>query len=208
MLPACPIVRPVGPKQIGWPRVFDDSLGFPGEGPLDVHRSSWSLSTVNVGSLKSSTFWKSNSDVITCVQETRVGRNNFRTASRDVAATGRTLFCGALLPGIIRADGHHTTMHGGTAVIAPDSITTPFSVDHDVSGLYALSFDSKRANAIWVQISHPSKSWCFRFTSSRALPTAPTPCGPITLCSIRFLRWLPNLVMFLLSSQGISRLTP
>ena len=136
----------------GWPQEFNASLGYPGEGPNAVPLS-WSISTLNVGSLKTSTFWKGSDDVVMCLQETRIGKNNFRKSSNDVAATGRTLFCGALLPGIIRADGHRATMHGGTAVIAPAEITAPFNPDSDSSGKYAKVFESKRVNAVWVQAS-------------------------------------------------------
>ena len=77
----------------GFPKDFDSLLGFPGEGPanpINMQRDTcWSLSTPNVGSLKTSSFWQSDEDVVYCLQETRIGRNNFRTSRLQVEATKR-----------------------------------------------------------------------------------------------------------------------
>ena len=79
--------------------------------------------------------------------ETRVGRNNIRTSQKQVQATNRTLFCGELLSGIIRSDGRHITMHGGTAIIAADSIARAFDPQEDSTKLFAEVLKTKRANA-------------------------------------------------------------
>ena len=112
----------------GWPRAFDASLGFPGEGPRHPFSKNWSISTMNIGSLKTSKLWKASDTDVTCLQETRIGKNNIRRATQDVKALNRTLFCGDLLAGIIRSDGAQTTMHGGTAIIASDVYTKPFKL--------------------------------------------------------------------------------
>ena len=77
----------------GFPNEFDSLLGFPGESPNNPNNlprdTCWSLSTANVGSLKTSSFWQSDEDVVYCLQETRIGRNNFRTSRLQVEATKR-----------------------------------------------------------------------------------------------------------------------
>ena len=104
---------------------------------------------------------KSSSDNVLCLQETRIGRNNIRSATRDVESIGRSLFPGELLSGIIRSDGHHTTMHGGTAVIACSELTRPCQPTEDVSGRYSDVFRSKRANACWSQVTPNTKVLIF-----------------------------------------------
>ena len=141
---------------------FDSTLGYPGEGPQSNHKL-WSLSTLNVGSLKTTNFWKGNDDQVYCLQETRIGRNNWKTSQAAVAATHKTLFSGDLLSGILRNDGHHITMHGGTAILASDVFARPFSVLDDASGKYQSLFASKRANACWIQATHSVKILVFSF---------------------------------------------
>ena len=121
--------------------------------PEKVHDQPFLRITMNIGSLKTSKLWKASDTDVTCLQETRIGKNNFRRATQDVKALHRTLFCGDLLAGIIRSDGAQTTMHGGTAIIASDVYTKPFRPDEDVSGTYAKVFATKRANACWVQVT-------------------------------------------------------
>lgn len=141
---------------------FDASLGFPGEGP-SCSTNLWSISTLNVGSLKTSNFWKANDDQVYCLQETRIGKNNWKTSQAAVAATNKTLFHGDLLAGILRNDGHHITMHGGTAILSSDVIARPFSVDEDASGMYKSLYSSKRANACWIQATPSIRVLVFSF---------------------------------------------
>lgn len=144
---------------------FDSTCGFPGEGPTKNHfilpQNRWSLSTANIGSLKTSSFWQSDEDNIYCLQETRIGKNNYRTSCQQVQATRHSLFCSELLSGIIRSDGRHITMHGGTAIIAPDSIARPFEPKDDATNLYKEIFKTKRINACWVQISSRVRALVF-----------------------------------------------
>lgn len=53
--------------------------------------------TANIGSLKKNTFWSTCGDGIICVQETRIGKNNVRSCSKDVEACGKKLYQGGLL---------------------------------------------------------------------------------------------------------------
>ena len=59
--------------------VFDATLGYPGEGH---HNQGMTFVSANIGSIMTDQTWKTwNADVV-CLQETRVGRNNFRSASK------------------------------------------------------------------------------------------------------------------------------
>ena len=116
---------------------------------------------MNVGSLKTSSHWRHTDDQVICLQETRIGRNNHRSAIKEVQSCGKSLFCGELLPGIIRTDGHHTTTHGGTAVIAAETLVSPFLYEQDQTGKYKAVFASKRANACWVQITRSMRALVF-----------------------------------------------
>ena len=132
-----------------------------------------SVVTANIGSLKKNNFWSTCGDDIICIQETRIGKNNFRTSCKQVQATQRSLFCGELLSGIIRADGRHITMHGGTAIIAPDSIARAFDPQDDATGLYREIFQTKRVNACWVQIFPKVRALVFSIYAKTGASASP-----------------------------------
>ena len=79
-------------------RAFDSTLGYPGEGPPQL----WSILSSNIGSFFKDDSWKGWSDTFVCLQETRIGRNNFRNATKAAGACGKNLFLGDLLPGLFR----------------------------------------------------------------------------------------------------------
>lgn len=108
---------------------------------------------MNVGSIKTSQMWRNTDDSIICLQETRVGRNNHRACAQEVAATGKHLFHGALLPGILRTDGHLTTTHGGTAILAPEITTRPFTQADDASNKFDSLVKTTRVCACWSQVT-------------------------------------------------------
>ena len=83
--------------------LFDSTRGFPGEGPPNLQ--SWSIRSANVGSLQANKSWKTWINDVIAVQESRIGRNNVRSAKFDVESTGRELFHGELLPGLITSHG-------------------------------------------------------------------------------------------------------
>ena len=161
----------------GFPREFDALKGFPGEGPGShtpwIDPPLWSLSTANIGSLKTSTFWQSDFDTVYCLQETRIGRNNFRTSLKQVQATNRSLFCGELLSGIIRSDGRHVTMHGGTAIVAPEAIARAFDPKDDLTNCYAEIFKSKRVNACWIQVTATIRALVFSVYAKTGASASP-----------------------------------
>ena len=131
---------------------FDCTLGFPGEGPCRSPKT-WSLVSANVGSLNSNVQWKTFDDHLLCLQETRVGKNNLRTAKCSVLATGRSFFPGALMPGFIQKNGSARLAHGGTAILGPSQLVEPFDGSRDHTGLYTKIFQTKRAHAVWVQVT-------------------------------------------------------
>ena len=129
--------------------LFDSTCGFPGEGP---DAQFWSLLSANVGSLHANKTWKTWDDDVLAVQETRLGRNNFRSARFDVESTGKGMFHGELLPGLITSHGIRRTPHGGVAILSPSQLTKPFDPKEDSTGHYHELFKSKRVVACWVQI--------------------------------------------------------
>ena len=138
---------------------FDSTLGYPGEGPTHCHP--WSIFSANIGSIKTATCWKTWDSAITCLQETRIGKNCINNAKHVVAQTGKSLFPGALLPGLFASNGVLRTPHGGVGIAAPAETTIPFSVKEDVSGKYERLFHTKRVQAVWVQITASLKALVF-----------------------------------------------
>ena len=140
-------------------RDFDSSLGFPGEGPCSSNL--WTLSSSNIGSLKTNLGWKHSVDNVQCLQETRIGCNNIRVSRKAVEETGLALHMCAPLKGMFRTDGQHTTMHGGTAILAAPELSFPFDFLEDHTGLYKQLFDNHRANACWIQVTPSQKALVF-----------------------------------------------
>ena len=67
-------------------------------------------------------------------------------------AKNKKLFPGELLPGLITSHGQEKITQGGTAIVAPEQTTWPFTVEEDCSQKYPRLFASKRVNACWVQV--------------------------------------------------------
>ena len=127
---------------------FDSTLGFPGEGPELT-----TLVSANIGSLNTNQLWKSWGADITCLQETRIGKNNVRTSTRNIEAVGLRPILGQLLPGLWHANGTTKTPCGGTAILGPDVAITPFEPKHDQTGLFDCLFQTKRFAAAWYQVT-------------------------------------------------------
>ena len=139
---------------------FDATLGFPGEAPWQPGPE-WSIVSYTVESLKD---WKTLDDSILCLQETRIGRNNLRSSKSVVSATGRSLYPGALLSGLITEQGSQRIPHGGTAVLGTEGLCKAFRKDQDMTLQYDSLFQSKRCNALWIQvIPIRSKCLCYCF---------------------------------------------
>ena len=88
---------------------FDQTCGFPGEGPVSENMN---FISCNVGSVHSNHDWKTWSTHVLCLQETRIGKNNKKSASYAFHDIGHQVSFGALLPGIIQNNGRtHTHTH-------------------------------------------------------------------------------------------------
>ena len=130
--------------------LFDSTLGYPGEGPPPTNMT---LVSANVGSVMTDVSWKSwNADVI-CLQETRVGKNNVRTATKTFQGVGFTPCFGELLPGLWSGSKSTKTPPGGTLIAGGSPYVLPFDPLLDVTGLYAKLYQTKRVVAAWVQVT-------------------------------------------------------
>ena len=148
-----------GTNPAWFPVFFDCTLGFPGEGPGFAGQPQLSIVTANIGSLKKNTFWSTCGDDVICVQETRVGKNNVRSCSKDVDACGKKLFHGGLLPGILQSNGVVKSGSGGTAILASSEFATPLSPS--VCTTYRSLYESKRVVAVWAQVAPKVKLLVF-----------------------------------------------
>ena len=138
---------------------FDSTRGYPGEGPADL----WTLFSHNTGSLRTTMQWQSSEDSVLCIQEPRIGRNNFRDASFRVKATGRSLFSSKLLPGLITTHGVSRTPHGGSAILAPPETTQAFDPQQDITGQYQALFNTTRVTAVWHQVTKHVRALIWSF---------------------------------------------
>ena len=80
-------------------------------------------------------------------------KNGIRNAKKTVETQGLQLFHGKLLPGLLSCHGVKRTPHGGVAILAPKDFGTEFDPNSDQSGLYLKILETKRAHAVWVQVS-------------------------------------------------------
>ena len=134
---------------------FDATLGFPGEGPTS---SLFSLVSANIGSVMSDTTWKTWSADCVCLQETRVGKNNIRSASKLFQTAGFTPCFGQLLPGLRYGNKSTKTPCGGALVAGGTAYTQAFERQQDVSGLFDPLFKTKRFAAAWIQVTPRKKA--------------------------------------------------
>ena len=129
---------------------FDATLGFPGEGPEPPLMS---LVSANIGSIATNPLWKTWDADIVCLQETRVGKNNHRSASKNFQTKGWTPCLGALLPCLWHKSGSSQTPCGGTLVAAPDSLIRFFHPSQDQTRLFDKLFRSRRVAVAWCQVT-------------------------------------------------------
>ena len=102
----CPFVAWFSP-------LFDSTLGYPGEGPGP---SNMTIVSANIGSVMTDVTWKTWSADVVCLQETRVGKNNVRTATKTFQGVGFTPCFGDLLPGLWSGSKSTKTPPGGTLI--------------------------------------------------------------------------------------------
>ena len=130
---------------------FDSTAGFPGEGP--DFSGLTSLVSANIGSIATNPLWKTWDADIVCLQETRVGKNNHRSAVKNFQTKGWNPCLGALLPCIWHKSGSSQTPCGGTLVAAPDSIIRGFQASQDHAGLFEKLHKTRRVAIAWCQVT-------------------------------------------------------
>ena len=139
-----------------WPFLgFDATLGFPGEGPTEDFMT---LVSANVGSVMTDTSWKTWQADVVCLQETRVGKNNHRSAMKIFQNVGYTPCFGDLLPGLWYNGKTTKTPCGGTMIAGGQALIQPFDQGHDATNLYAALFKTKRVAAAWIQVTPKKKA--------------------------------------------------
>ena len=135
---------------------FDDTLGFPGEGPSAVLPECMTFLSANIGSFRTNGSWKTWNADVCCLQETRIGKANLRSTQNSVKALGQRIVTSDPLPVKWHKSGSITPC-GGTAIIGPEALIQPFDPSHDHTGLYSLLFRTQRMNAAWVQVTPSCK---------------------------------------------------
>ena len=128
---------------------FDATCGYPGEGPV----GNMILRTANIGSVQTNHDWKSWGCDILCLQETRIGKNNLKSATHAIRDAGYQAVLGHILPGLLHKVGRIHTPCGGTGVLASKDFIKPFVAQDDHTGLFQSLFDTKRIVIAWIQIS-------------------------------------------------------
>ena len=134
-----------------WPSLFfDATLGFPGEGP---HEPLMTLVSANIGSVMTDHSWKTWDADVVCLQETRVGKNNQRSAAKIFQNVGFTPCFGEPLPGLWYNSKTTKTPCGGTLIAGGAALIQPFDPSHDSTTLFAALMKTKRFVASWVQVT-------------------------------------------------------
>ena len=141
---------------------FDQTLGFPGEGP-------WSLMSANIDAFHSHpdcVQW--DADVI-ALQETRLSCNNITDARHKSLEYNKDIFYGKLLTDKKNIKGIFKVPHGGTAFLAPSVSTRNFHQDDDVTGTWTKLQNTTRVSAIWHQVMPKLRVLVFSFYGQASL---------------------------------------
>ena len=123
-------------------REFDDTKGFPGEGP-------WTISTINVGSLEKHDEIYLREHNCVAIQETRITDANAKKCHFQAASHERDLSCGPHLGYL--PSGHPEW--GGVAIATDAGTSLPFTAKHDALGIWPSLWASARVCAQWVAAS-------------------------------------------------------
>ena len=148
-------------------KLFDSTLGFPGEGPkVD---STWSCVSANINSIRSHPHALQWEDDVICLQETRISKSNIGFFQNICKDSGRNIFHGQLLEEKRRCNGHFHTPHGGVACVAPTALARAFTSDDDSTGHWKMLQASSRITAVWVQVLPKIRCLIFSFYGQTAM---------------------------------------
>lgn len=117
--------------------------------------------TANIGSIQSNHEWKAWGSDIICLQETRIGKNNHRSATHAIRDAGYDVVLGQVLPGLLHKVGRLHTPCGGTAILGPPSQIKPFLASDDATGLFHTLLATKRVAIPWLQFAQKRKALVF-----------------------------------------------
>lgn len=136
---------------------FDQTLGFPGEGPK------WAMISANVDSFITNAnclHWEADTFLL---QEARIAESNMMDAQRKAGLCNLHVFCSEPLQKIRASNGNYRIPSGGTATCASREVTQLFHADADVSGEWAQLRSTARVTATWHQVSPTVKMLAFTF---------------------------------------------
>lgn len=143
---------------IAWQsRLFDCTLGYPGEGPR------WSIISANIDSFATNSSCLGWSADVLMLQEARIADSNFVDAKRKAALCNMDIFCSQPLQKQRASNGTFRVPSGGTATCAKADLTQLFDDKADVSGSWPLLRATARVTATWHQVSPSVKVLAFNF---------------------------------------------
>ena len=138
-------------------RIFDCTLGFPGEGPK------WAMISANVDSFITNVnclHWEADAFML---QEARIAHSNMLDAQRKAALCNFQVFCSQPLQKTKVSSGGYRIPSGGTATCANKELAKLFDAQDDVSGTWPLVCSTARVTATWHQVSSSVKMLAFNF---------------------------------------------
>ena len=129
---------------------FDDSLGFPGEGP----GACWTLCSANVDAVQTHPdclTW--NFDAVAALwQETRINQVNHQQVCFELNKINKTLCHGGLLIPKKTKANTFVTPHGGVALVGSKGFIRSFAAEDDATGLWNDLSSSFRITAARFQV--------------------------------------------------------
>ena len=140
-----------------WFLPFDQTLGFPGEGPK------WAIISANIDSFSTNAnclHWQADAFLL---QEARIADSNMIDAQWKAALCNFHVFCSQPLQKVRASNGNYRIPSGGTATCACREVTQIFDAKDDVSGVWPLLRSTARVTATWHQVSATVKLLAFNF---------------------------------------------
>ena len=161
----CPYARsfPWTSKFVWLYRIFDATLGYPGEGPTDNKDKTWKCISANIDSIQSNMDFLHWDHDVCFLQETRLTNLNFDANIKTVKQCGKHIFPGDLLKEKADKNGVFKSPHGGCAILAPQATTRTFESKDDETGKWESLHRSTRVSAVWHQIAKNTRLLCITF---------------------------------------------
>lgn len=132
-------------------RLFDSTLGYPGEGPGDVPNDpfQWQIASINVGSLeRHPEIFEKGFDTV-CLQETRHTDSNTKNLALKANSYGYCLQLGSSMKYLPNG----SPVWGGVAVAATSGSSRPFLASDDSTSIWPSLESTARVTASWVAVT-------------------------------------------------------